>query len=144
MPESNRNDFLEALRVALAEATGKQFGLARAPEGEELLGEELRLPYAYINPILSVPMGTDMESASNSKDHIFQVVSVGSTPKQAGWMSDKIFTVMTLMENGSYTYPLLGDEWAVEWRLCDQLGAILPTGRSLFNQLDNYRIRKGT
>jgi len=140
---TDRSEFFEALRYGLQEATGKPIGLSQIPSGEDLQGATLELPYAIIYPIVSSSAGAKMSGTEDSKDEVFQVTSVGKNPKQAGWMSDRINEVMTMKVGASYMYPLVDEAWGVEWRLCDQLGATLPTGRSMFNQFDNYRIRKG-
>lgn len=79
-----------------------------------------------------------MDGGEKDRDFVFQVTSVGVTDEQCGWMSSKVADAWCTGDG-----PTIPDA-AVEMRLSDRLGAILPSGESLFVADDTYRIRVGS
>lgn len=140
----NRSKFSEALRSGVSTAVGKQVGLSRVPTGEDLQEASLAYPYLIMYPFLDVSAGESMNDPEDSSDYLVRMSSVGKDPRQVGWLSDRVFYVITSRRpGGAWRYNLVGAEWSLEWRLCDQLGGILPSGPNLYVQHDTYRLRRG-
>lgn len=141
-----RDNFWMDFRAALAVATGKQIGFGEPPTAAELgaEGTALTVPYAIIYPITESEGESSMDDANDSEDLVVQITMVGSSPRQATAMSNKVKVAMLDMTpGGAYVHALFHEDDKVEWRLRDSRGAILPSGVNTFNRVDSYRIRRG-
>jgi len=114
-------------------ATEKACGIEKSPyEGQV----NPALPYTVI---FQLPSSNDptptMARRSGTMEFVFQITSVGKTVEQCSWMSGKVYEAILSSDD----LPLEGG-LSVMSRTLDSFGAILPSGESLFNSADTYRI----
>lgn len=68
----------------LANATTRPIGLGDLPE------KQPHIPYAVITPLI-MPRGYGTEADPECiRDYVFQVLSIGKTPRQARWMAEMV------------------------------------------------------
>ncbi len=129
-----RRDLIaKGLAAFVGAATGKACGIEKSPyEGQ------INPPLPYM-VIFQLPSSTDptptMARRSGTMEFVFQITSVGKTVEQCSWMSGKVYEAM--MDSNDLP---LEDGLFVMSRTLDSFGAILPSGESLFNSADTYRI----
>lgn len=123
----------------LATAVGKQVGLVT-------IAENPTAPYVILYPLQSPPGAGSYADPEEDRDFVYQATCVGIDPRQAAWMSRKVQEAFTDRQAGTsdgYKHPIAISGIAVQWRSCDELGAILPVGDDLFQSQDTYRVRAG-
>jgi hypothetical protein len=102
------------------------------------------MPYFILIPIIETAREESMNDPHDSSDIVIQMKALGLDPRQARWMSNRVFEAITDKDQGgNYVHALVLGSDSLEWRLCDQRGAILPSGPTLFEEQDNYRLRRG-
>jgi hypothetical protein len=137
-------NIFDQLAADLSAEIDKQFAFARVPTtAAERLNVKLKPPYGMVGNITESSDETGFGDPHSSVDLVIQISSVGEDPKQVQWLSDRVHDAMVGKDpGGNYMVALLAG-WNVAWRLCDYRGATLPSGDNLFQQQDNYRIRRG-
>lgn len=144
--------FEESFKEWIAAETGRPVGLVEIP------GINPNLPYAIMQPINS-PMGEgDNLNPESQRDYVFQVMSVGKTPRQCRWMSGRVNKVLVGRDgNGVRLSPInlqnIKDDpngpantapggSVVPGSLhTDTLGAIVKTGDQFYQVVDTYRMK---
>ncbi len=126
--------FFDALVAMVATGTTRPGEFATAPA-------DVSTPYFILYHISGLPSGGDWSDVNDEIDWMVQFSCVGITPKQANFMADKVQAVMTAKTvNGPSN---LLSEFHEQWRVVRELGAILPSGESLYQRADTYIIRTG-
>lgn len=145
----NFNTFEESLKLWLATETGRPVGLMEIP------GKDPNIPYAIIQPINSPRGDGDNQDPESIRDYVFQVLSVGKSPRQCRWMGDKvreviigrdpstgIFIHSIDLPNVPDTPPSAPGASVVPGsRYSDAVGAIVKSGDLVYQSADTYRLK---
>ena len=135
---STRDEINEAVRAMLASVTSLNVYLVKVRD--ENPGEK----YAVVHPIDAGPGVGGMDDAEEMRDFYFQVTCVGKSPQQVGWVSSKVESALTAKAaGGDYLHAISLTGHTVIWRLVERLGSIVPTGESLYQTPDTYKLRIG-
>lgn len=137
----------EAIREALARATGKIIGLTRIPgqsTDAPLNVVNVELPYAILYPLPARSFEASMEDPLDLMEFNYQVTSVGQDAQQAGWMSRRVMEALMGTTPGSqYATRIIGNGFTIAWRALVSLGGLNPSGPSLYTGADDYRFYVG-
>lgn len=134
--------FDESLRAWLARCTARPCGLAELPSEDAAV----HMPYTILTPLF-MPRGYGTEASPECIiDYVFQVMSVGRSPKQVRWMAQLVHNaIVGRRTDGQPLHELVGIEGATvlpSSRQSDQLGGIVKTTEgSLFQEVDTYRMK---
>jgi hypothetical protein len=144
---ATRDEINEAIRAAMQEVIGRNVGLAEMPIPPDPDNPPQNWPgdsYAILYPQNTSAGHGGMADGEEDRDFLFQVTNVGRDPRQAAWMSSKVEAFFVGKKpGGGYLHDIPLDGHAVEWRLVDSIGAILPGGDESFTSADQYRLRIG-
>lgn len=140
--------FEESFKNWMATASSRPVGLAEIP------GVDPNIPYAIYTPINSPRGEGDYFDPESMRDYVFQILSVGKSPRQARWMSDKMRNILIGRDNdGNYLVTIdlqplpdtpptpPGASVMPGSRRSDTLGAVQKTGDRLFQVVDTYRFK---
>lgn len=126
----------KAIKEWLQTTVGKSVGLVSPPDS-------LTLPYVILYPITSTSGPGSFADPEEDRDYVYQATCVGQDPRQTAWMSRKVQAAFTERLNSDYLYPIAVSGIEIQWRLCDELGGIVPGGDDIFQSADTYRVRVG-
>lgn len=135
---SRGNDLDEGIQGMIAAVTGYDCHLIKVPPSPNL-------PYTVLYP-QPAPRGEgSWANPEEDRDYPYQVTCVGLDAKQVRWVQDKVEQgFLGRGSRGDYDNEIdAGEGIAVQWRLSDQLGAIVQSGDELFKADDTYRVRIG-
>lgn len=135
---SKGNDLDVAVQGVVADVTGHECYLISVPP-------EPGLPYTVLYPLIS-PRGTgSWANPEEDRDYTYQVTSVGEDSRQVRRVQELVEEAfLERGGGGGYTHAITpASGHAVQWRLSDVLGAIVPSGDKLFKADDTYRVRIG-
>lgn len=135
---STRDEIDESVRALLEEGTSKQSWISKVRVPNPTL------PYSVVHPMNTSGGKGGFEDEMDEKDYIFQITCVGKDPRQAAAMSSSVEAVLTAKKpGGGYVHPMELTGHAVQWRLLESSGAIVPSGESLYRSDDTYSLRIG-
>ena len=126
-----RDVYDEAVVAYLATATNKNIGYVVAPE-------DRTLPYAVLHPVGGTGDQGAWADPAEDASLVFQVTSVGGSPKQAQWMASQINQAFMDLDS-----EITVTSGSVQGRSTDTLGPVTPSGEDLYNVTDIYRARVG-
>lgn len=128
----------QAVLSMLETVTGHEVYLVRVAPGAEP-------PYSILYP-LDQPRGQgSWKNPEEDRDFMYQVTNVGADVRMVRRQQEKVEAgFLSRAGGGDYQHSIVvGGGFAVQWRLSDQLGAIVPSGDELFKADDTYRVRVG-
>lgn len=135
---SRGNDVDVAVQEMLASSTGHECYILEIPENPEI-------PYTILYP-LQQPRGEgSWADPEEDRDYVYQVTSVGLDSRQVRWVQESVeIGFLERSGGGDYQYPIDPEDSSnVQWRMSDQLGAIVRSGDKLYKSDDTYRVRVG-
>lgn len=144
--------FEESFKNWMALESGRPIGLTEIP------GKDPNIPYAIFSPINSPRGYGDNLDPESMREYVFQILSVGKSPLQARWMSDRMRKVLIGRDSaGAFLHPIVllnlpdtspptppGASVVPGSRESDALGAIVKSGDNVFQVVDTYRFKVAT
>lgn len=135
---SKGNDVDTGVKATIATVTGHECYLLVVPE-------EPDVPYTVISPLPQPRGDGSWADPEEDRDFVYQVSSVGYDTRQVRRIQELVEEAfLGRAGGGDYEHAIdAGAGNNVQWRMSDQLGAIVRSGDKLFKSDDTYRVRVG-